>query len=719
MPPNRRPQSRNEQHGAVATWLILFALWGFALAQPVLDLLGRTTAFFVAHEADLGDLLLFALAASLVGPTLLAVAVRLLARLNPAAGRGLEVAVCALLLMLLAAQGLRRLDWGPAWLNVLVALAGGVLGAGALARWRGRTRAAPWLAAAALLFPLLFLVASPARQIAALPDEDDGAADAAPPLRPLTAVLVVLDEFPLVSLLDESEQIDAERYPNFAALAATATWYRNATTVAQSTAYAVPAILSGRLPLERTVQQPLWKDYKSNLFTVIGRRANMHVVETMTRLCPQSLCSGRAHLIPRHTRLTAMLRDASAVYLHQVTPSAWGEHLPVIGESWRDFWAEPDPSASGPSRAWDQDAGAVFDRFLDDLADYPPPALHYVHLMAPHLPWNRLPDGTLYSDRQRAPHGLVHQRWRGTEWEVLQAQQRHLLQVGWVDSLIGRLRAELEDLGRWRDAIVVITSDHGTSFEPGGMRRNLTATNFAQIVNVPLFIKYPEQTAGTIDDSNVETIDIMPTLVAALGAPVPRGPLGFDLAGARRRRSKVVFLSGLQGSTAGSARTFGLERLRERRAPLARQSDTFGTGSWDRAFAFGPASQLIGQPLASLEEADRPPTGPLVQIEDLDALAAVDPTVEQLPVHLRGRIEQDAGTSSLTLAVALNGVVRAITKTYPQGKRWQFSALVPRSALAAGANQVEILRLSGPADAPRLRRLRLRPGKKGAEPATP
>ncbi len=58
-------------------------------------------------------------------------------------------------------------------------------------------------------------------------------------------VLLVMDEFPGDSLLDRRRRIDPVRYPNFAALAGDATWFRNAFSVYDSTTKAVPLILDG------------------------------------------------------------------------------------------------------------------------------------------------------------------------------------------------------------------------------------------------------------------------------------------------------------------------------------------------------------------------------------------------------------------------------------------------------------------------------------------
>ena len=77
--------------------------------------------------------------------------------------------------------------------------------------------------------------------------DDSAAGEALPPI-----VVIVLDEFPTESLTTPSGRIDAARYPNFAALARTSTWFRNGYTVFDSTFKAVPAILDGRMPMDRT-----------------------------------------------------------------------------------------------------------------------------------------------------------------------------------------------------------------------------------------------------------------------------------------------------------------------------------------------------------------------------------------------------------------------------------------------------------------------------------
>ena len=100
--------------------------------------------------------------------------------------------------------------------------------------------------------------------------------------------MILLDEFPLRSLLDARGRIDRRVYPNFAALADQSTWYRNATGVSGYTPWALPAMLTGNYPAE--ARAPSWAAYPDNLFTLLGRSYEVRAYETISQLCPPRLC---------------------------------------------------------------------------------------------------------------------------------------------------------------------------------------------------------------------------------------------------------------------------------------------------------------------------------------------------------------------------------------------------------------------------------------------
>ena len=123
----------------------------------------------------------------------------------------------------------------------------GAVAAVCYARYRPVRMWFTWLTPVAVVFPVLFVAFSPVTALV-LPAERALGPERVPIGNPAPIVFVVLDELPTTSLMDGEERIDAERYPNFAALARDATWYRRATTVAETTYDALPAILTGRDP---------------------------------------------------------------------------------------------------------------------------------------------------------------------------------------------------------------------------------------------------------------------------------------------------------------------------------------------------------------------------------------------------------------------------------------------------------------------------------------
>jgi hypothetical protein len=69
--------------------------------------------------------------------------------------------------------------------------------------------------------------------------------------------------------------------------------------------------------------------------------------------------------------------------------------------------------------------------------------------------------------------------------------------------------------------LVVVTADHGRSFEPNTSSRRITPQTIDSTAYSPLFIKLPYQARGQIDDSNVMAYDILPTIADILGVDLP------------------------------------------------------------------------------------------------------------------------------------------------------------------------------------------------------
>ena len=122
-------------------------------------------------------------------------------------------------------------------------------------------------------------------------------------------VLVVFDEFPADTLIGPDGRIDAARYPNFAALAGTSTWFRNAETVYDSTFKAVPAILDARMPRAGTA--PDVRSHQPSVFHLMNKLGyGVIKVESGTALCPPWICPGWAHSPTRRAQAAGRRRAA-------------------------------------------------------------------------------------------------------------------------------------------------------------------------------------------------------------------------------------------------------------------------------------------------------------------------------------------------------------------------------------------------------------------------
>jgi hypothetical protein len=142
--------------------------------------------------------------------------------------------------------------------------------------------------------------------------------------------------------------------------------------------------------------------------------------------------------------------------------------------------------------------------------------------------------------------------------------------------------------------------------------------------------------------------------------------------------------------------------LAQREHALATQIATFGSGSLDRVFRIGPHRELVGRPVASLPVLAARATS--VEVDGRVLLDSVDRAAGFVPTFVEGRV-QPTGTRA-DLAVALNGRVAAVTRTFDQHGQTRFSAMVPEDALRSGRNDVEVFAVEAAGGETRLVRLR-------------
>jgi arylsulfatase A-like enzyme len=90
-----------------------------------------------------------------------------------------------------------------------------------------------------------------------------------------------------------------------------------------------------------------------------------------------------------------------------------------------------------------------------------------------------------------------------------------------VDAALGRVFAMLKETGRWDDTLIVFTSDHGEQMGDHWLLGK--CGYFDASYRIPLIVRDPraKATHGTVVDRFTENVDIMPTMLDALGLGVP------------------------------------------------------------------------------------------------------------------------------------------------------------------------------------------------------
>lgn len=167
-----------------------------------------------------------------------------------------------------------------------------------------------------------------------------------------------------------------------------------------------------------------------------------------------------------------------------------------------------------------------------------------------------------------------------------------------LDDNIGRLMKALGDLGIAEDTIVCYTSDHGDMLASQGLQgKNVP---YDESIRIPFIMRYPKRVkAGGKTDILFNSVDVMPTLLAMCGAPIPKAVQGTDLSGfALGKGGKKPESVLLQRILAGGPRAGGEWRgVRTQRHTYARWRDK-GWVLYDNEKDPYQMNNLIGKPEA-------------------------------------------------------------------------------------------------------------------------
>ena len=277
------------------------------------------------------------------------------------------------------------------------------------------------------------------------------------------------------------------------------------------------------------------------------------------------------------------------------------------------------------------------------------PRLHYLHTLLPHVPWRFRPDGSTYADIALPGY---FSRWGEDPGQARFGQQRHLLQLGLADRLLGEYLDRLEAIGDFDRATVIVAADHGISFVPGERSRGIGEANVGGIASVPLLYKEPGQRTGTVQHQPVQLIDIVPTIAAQLGLDPPWTFDGRDMFAAGPATDRRVH------------GPFGAVDVPENLTPAvealaADMHQVFGDGTTGSLYGLGGAHSLIGT--QALDSA----TAPSQHCWILEQ-PTTTPDADGSTGYVYGRIDAPAG-ADIAVALSIDGVVAATARSYREG----------------------------------------------------
>ena len=517
-----------------------------------------------------------------------------------------------------------------------------------------------------IITPLSFSLGADVRQIL-LPQDKTGVNISVESIDKSPVVLLLLDELPLFSLLDKDGNINEQRYPNLAEFSTGSTWYKYATTVAGATLNAVPPILTGQFTETSTKRLAIAANYPENLFTLLSNSHELNVFETFTQLCPEDLCESARP----DWKMTA--EDTLVIFAHMTTPDQFKQKLPQIDNKWvgylrdasvnRILHTDRDLHPHHRHKVRLEKLG----QFMTELESIKPASLNYLHFLMPHSPWMYLPDGRIYSQAELrsftgtlppgSPGSKQNSQLYSQSHLTDHVNQRHLLQLGYVDKLLGEVLSLLKNRDLFDDALIIIMADHGVSFRPGESLREANPPSYQDILSIPLFIKYPGQKRGKIDLRAARTVDVLPTVLDALNSDFVNP--NFDGQSLLRAEESELRTIGIMRAS-GEILNFQFADFKVRfQETVKSRKNELANGSFDQIYALNDQG-LLNKAVSQLPAGDS--VSYTLRLDNAHLYDEIDLAQKNIPTLIRANWSvQPNDSKKSTVAVAVNGIIRAVS----------------------------------------------------------
>ena len=173
------------------------------------------------------------------------------------------------------------------------------------------------------------------------------------------------------------------------------------------------------------------------------------------------------------------------------------------------------------------------------------PFFLYVHTSDPHWPYTpREPYRTRLAGEVADPSAGFAVPLRSLERPTAELRRDLALlydaEISFNDESFGKLIEKLRELDPERESLVILVSDHGEGFSEHGSFGH-GETLFGEEIRIPLVIRFPDGIGrGRVVDATVRQVDLLPTILDAVGAPIPPGLPGRSLLPAARAPGAAV-----------------------------------------------------------------------------------------------------------------------------------------------------------------------------------
>jgi arylsulfatase A-like enzyme len=168
----------------------------------------------------------------------------------------------------------------------------------------------------------------------------------------------------------------------------------------------------------------------------------------------------------------------------------------------------------------------VFDEIMNLRTLANGPYFGYFHLFSPHAPYRPnsrfsrsfVKDGFKPKAKPVNPNFAAY--FYEPEEDVLKKRLLYDQQVAQVDAELGKLLEKLEAQGVLEDTYIIVTSDHGETFERGFAGHG-GLVMYEPVIRIPLLIHAPGQETRQDIDTPTSNIDLLPTLLQIAGKEIP------------------------------------------------------------------------------------------------------------------------------------------------------------------------------------------------------